>query len=106
MVKHTFILTVATTLLLGAVASQAAEPQRDPTRPYSAPVANTNVTGFRTTAVFVARDRRIAIVNGKRVAKGDRVDGAIVVEILSDQVRLNLHGKAISARLLPAAERR
>ena len=106
MVKRIFVLTVATTLLLGAVASQAAEPLRDPTRPYSAPIANTNVTGFRTTAVFVASDRRIAIVNGKRVAEGDRVDGAIVVEIRNDQVRLNLHGKVISARLLPAAERR
>ncbi len=102
------ILSVFALLLFSPVLADDAELLRDPTRPWSArsvapagTVTATGVTGFRVTAIFTSDKRRIAIVNGQRVSEGDRVDGAIVVEILADDLRLDLNGKAITARVLP-----
>jgi len=107
------ILTVLVALLFGPLLASGQELLRDPTRPYSAkPVATgttgtgttgtaTAVTGFSVTAIFTSEKRRIAVVNGQRVGEGDLVDGATVVEILADALRLNFQGKAITTRVLP-----
>ena len=102
------ILTLAVLLLVAPILANAQETLRDPTRPWSArsvvpvgTVTATGVTGFRVTAIFTSEKRRIAIVNGRRVSEGDRVDGATVVEILADDLRLDLNGKTITARVLP-----
>ncbi len=104
------ILTVLVALLFGPLLASGQELLRDPTRPYSAkPVATTAtgtgtataVTGFSVTAIFTSEKRRIAVVNGQRVGEGDLVDGATVVEILADALRLNFEGKAITTRVLP-----
>ena len=96
---------MATVLLVGPLLVNAQETLRDPTRPYSArSVASTGgsvASTFRVTAIFTSEMRRIAVVNGKRVGEGDQVDGATVVEILADRLRLNLNGKAITTRVLP-----
>ncbi len=97
-------LTVGAVLLFGPLLTDGAELLRDPTRPYSAGpvvVAARAVTTFRVTAILMSEKRRVAIVNGQRVSEGDRVDGATVVEILADSLRLNLHGKELTARLPP-----
>jgi hypothetical protein len=101
-------LTVSAVLLFGPVLADEAELLRDPTRPWSArsvapvgTVTATGVTGFRVTAIFTSEKRRIAVVNGQRVSEGDRVDGATVVEILADDIRLDFNGKTITARVLP-----
>ncbi len=104
------LLTVLVALLFAPLLASGQELLRDPTRPSSAkPVAATAtgtgtataVTGFRVTAIFTSEKRRIAVVNGQRVGEGDLVDGATVVEILADALRLNFEGKAITTRVLP-----
>ena len=102
------ISSVSAVLLFGPVLAEDAELLRDPTRPWSArsvapvgTVTATGVTGFRVTAIFTSEKRRIAIVNGQRVSEGDRVNGATVVEILADDIRLDFNGKTITARVLP-----
>ena len=104
------LLTVLVALLFGPLLASGQELLRDPTRPSSAtPVATTaagtgtatGVAGFRVTAIFTSEQRRIAVVNGQRVGEGDLVDGATVVEILADALRLNFQGKAITTRVLP-----
>ena len=104
------LLAVLVALLFGPLLASGQELLRDPTRPYSAkPVATTATgtatataaTGFRVTAIFTSEKRRIAVVNGQRVGEGDLVDGATVVEILADALRLNVQGKAITTRVLP-----
>ncbi len=104
------LLAVLVALLFGPLLASGQELLRDPTRPYSAkPVATTAsgaetaaaATGFRVTAIFSSEKRRIAVVNGQRVGEGDLVDGATVVEILADALRLNVQGKAITTRVLP-----
>jgi hypothetical protein len=104
------ILTVSAVLLLAPLLVAAEETLRDPTRPYSARAAvvtssggggGTATSSFRVTAIFTSDMRRIAVVNGRRVAEGDRVDGATVVEIHADRLRLDHHGKSITSRVLP-----
>ncbi len=109
------IVTVSAVLLFGPLLTDGAEVLRDPTRPYAvAPVVTTptgvraiaKATGFSVTAILVSQKRRVAIVNGKRVSEGDKVDGATVVKILADRLRLDLDGKEITTRLLPDALRK
>ena len=103
------ILTVAAVLLFGPLLANGQETLRDPTRPYNARpvVASTGGGGgkvtssFRVTAIFTSDMRRVAVVNGQRVIEGDQVDGATVVEILANSLRLNHGGKAITRRVLP-----
>ena len=111
MPRRSSILTVAAVLLLAPVLAAAQETLRDPTRPYSARAVATTPSGgggggkvtssFRVTAIFTSDMRRIAVVNGRRVAEGDQVDGATVVEILADRLRLEYSGKSITSRVLP-----
>ncbi len=103
------ILVVSGVLLFGPIPTDGAELLRDPTRPYSGKpvvVVSAKDTSFRVTAIFISEKRRVAIVNGQRVSEGDRVDGASVVEILANSLRLNLRGKEFTTRLLPIAVRK
>lgn len=105
--KRLLILGVTAALLLGPLQTVADESRRDPTRPYSAQsVVSSSTTAFDVSAIFVSKERRVAIVNGKRVTEGDQVNGAIVVEINQDGLRLNLHGRELTTRLLPAGLRK
>ncbi|MDH3305530.1 MAG: general secretion pathway protein GspB [Gammaproteobacteria bacterium] len=108
--RNTFFMsTVTVALLLGFVQTAGAESDRDPTRPYSARSLVSPATGaaaFKVSAVFVSTERRVAVVNGQRVIEGDTINGAIVVEINKDGLRLNLHGKELTTRLLPAGLRK
>jgi hypothetical protein len=102
-----FISSVSIALLFGPLLADGQELLRDPTRPYAVKPIATAATGgspvssFRVTAIFTSELRRVAVVNGQRVNEGDRVDGATVVEILADALRLNFQGKAITTRVLP-----
>ncbi len=103
------MLIVSGVLLFGPLPTDGAELLRDPTRPYSGKpvvVVSARDTSFRVTAIFISENRRVAIVNGQRVSEGDRVDGATVVEILANSLRLNLRGKAFTTRLLPGGVRK
>ena len=108
------MLTVSAVLLAGPLLTDGAEVLRDPTRPYAAaPIAEptgaraiAKATGFNVTTILVSEKRRVAIVNGKRVSEGDQVDGATVVKILADRLRLDLDGKEFTTRLPPDALRK
>lgn len=101
------LLTFLALALLAPLHSASGDDLRDPTRPYSAAPRRADAAiPFRVSAVFVARDRRVAIVNGKRVVEGDRVAGATVTAIYDNRVQLNLGGKPVVVRLLPDASRK
>lgn len=101
----------ALAILLCPLWTNAQEVLRDPTRPYYARAATGSsngggaragaVTTFNVTAIFTSDLRRVAVVNGQRVIEGDRVDGATVIEILTDRLTLNVGGKVITHRVLP-----
>ncbi len=102
-----WIFIVAALVLSGPLQADATELLRDPTRPYTVrPVVLASVATFTVTAIFIGKKRRVAIVNGQHVTEGTEVDGATVVEILADSLRLNLQGTELTTRLLPAGLRK
>ena len=73
---------------------------RDPTRPYTA--VEQRAAGsprFVVNAIIVSEDRRVAIVNGRRVGVGSSLSGARVISIDKDQLVLEIDGKRVTARL-------
>jgi MSHA biogenesis protein MshK len=84
---------LALVLLVLAPAAFAAEdlPLQDPMRPYQAPVGGAGVGAERRTevsAILISPQRRIAVINGELYREGDLVDGALLVRIEADSVRL------------------
>lgn len=73
---------------------------RDPTRPYIASEYITAATPrFVVNAIIVSAERRIAIVNGRRVSVGGSVGGATVIVIEKDHLILEKDDERITAGL-------
>ena len=77
--------------------------KEDPLRPpgYSKTVVlpiNKNKTWY-VNEILASEGRRIAIVNGKMVKVGDTVDGAKVIKIASDKVKLHYKNRIIDLPL-------
>ena len=108
---HNSLLNVlATLLLLVMLASGTAyadQPLRDPTRPYT-PIKGPRASSpsFVVNAIIISPERRVAIVNGRRLAVGGSLDGATVVSIEKDHLILETGGKRIRAELNKRAMRR
>jgi MSHA biogenesis protein MshK len=78
----------------------------DPTRPASQDPAaavhpGTPRRGWTLDSTLVAPDRRVAVINGKRVGEGESVDGARVIQIRQLDVLLLAAGRRVTLRLLP-----
>lgn len=100
------ILIVTAVLMFGSQLAHA-DTLRDPTRPYTTShVVGSKTAPFVVSAIFASKQRRVAIVNGQAVVEGETIDGAIVVEILQDSLRLRLDGNEILARVVPAGLRK
>ncbi len=78
----------------------------DPTRPASygqaaAAHASESRRGWTLDSTLVAPDRRVAVINGKRVSEGESVDGARIIEIRKLDVLIQADGRRITLQLLP-----
>lgn len=90
------VTTGALLLVLAAAAFAAEQPERDPTQPFQ----RTGELGrsaaaaprFALTAVVISPTRRVAVVNGKACLTGDVVDGAEILAIEHDSVRVRDRG--------------
>jgi MSHA biogenesis protein MshK len=71
----------------------------DPTRPSSYRPASVSHTSFTLSSVIVSDSRKVAIINGKVLAEGEKVAGAKVKRIEKQQVLLSHNGKTI--KLVP-----
>ena len=96
--------------LCAGAATASAQGLDDPTRPTSlaepVPAARRAESGprWRLQSTLVADDRRLAIINGRTVGPGDRVDGATVRDVRQDGVTLDVEGRRIDLRLLGAVD--
>lgn len=81
-----YVLTL-TCLIVGAVAADAPS---DPMRPDVTHHAHAtpNAPHWYLSSTLISPQRRLAVVNGRSVSIGDRVDGARVLAILPYAVRL------------------
>ena len=95
-------------LMLTSVASIALGDEflRDPTRPFEASETYAAASQrYAVNAIIVSADRRVAIVNGRRVGVGGSIDGATVISIEKNQLVLEKNGKRITAGLNNGAPR-
>lgn len=95
------MLTAIVLLQAGfCAAAMADEILRDPTRPYTAHAGATSAAPqFAVQAIIVSSERRVAIINGRRVGVGSSVDGATVVAIEKDHLILDRNGQRITVEL-------
>ena len=98
-----WILGLGLTAMTAAGAADLFANIPDPTRPGGwhddgGSIANQGLVLQGTT---IAANRRIAVINGQRLAVGDLVQGATVVEVQPFQVRLQRAGRDIFLRLTP-----
>jgi len=86
----------------------AAEQLKDPMRPPEQGAIHT-ATGeprsfesrYRLDSVIIAPNRRLAIINGRKLALGDRIDHARLVAVHATEVTLSIAGKTHVLSLLP-----
>jgi hypothetical protein len=97
-----WIFPLLLTLLMGS--AQALD---DPMRPPGGAAVGSGKAAagatFVLSSTLIARERRSAVINGRNLGIGDRINGARVVEIQPSQVRLQLQGRQITLSLLPVA---
>lgn len=79
-----------------AVAQVSADPMRPDTMRSATAAAPAQ---FRVNAIIVSDERRIAIVNGKRVGVGDAIGAATVVSISRSEVIVDVNGARQSLRV-------
>lgn len=95
-------------LLLGlglVAAANAADHWSDPTRPYTGqrPAAQAHAgDGMVLQSTIVARDRRLAVVSGRRYQAGDKIGRWQVMAIGPTEVVLRDASQEKRLRLLPA----
>ena len=74
----------------------------DPTRPLTftaASVANSTEPSVRLEAILRSGDKHLAIVNGKLVRAGDRIDNVTIASIDADGLRYVVAGREHVAKL-------
>lgn len=86
--------------LLFAVPSTVVALQ-DPTRPpgYGSTAARASGPVWQVNSIRIASQHKTAVVNGRTVAVGNRVNGATVIDIEPTEVRFRKEGKEFTVRL-------
>ncbi|HET8552983.1 MAG TPA: MSHA biogenesis protein MshK [Gammaproteobacteria bacterium] len=74
----------------------------DPTRPDFATAATPAhaAPAWQLNSTLISAHRRLAVINGKSVGVGDRIDGATVVAITPGAVRLRRGGHQFTIHLI------
>ncbi len=103
------LLTMAALLM---AAPLSAAPLDDPMRPPGAPLISpsaghaqgagaTAYSGYTLSSTIIDGERRLAVINGRRYAEGDRLGSARIERILLTQVVLRFPSGARTLHLLP-----
>lgn len=99
-------LLVISTYLLLVSSGGFAEALPDPTRPYryGAEIAVEQIPHeklqWQLSGIRINKDKRSAILNGKLVKEGDKLDGVVVMEIKASEVTLQQQDKRLVVKLL------
>lgn len=97
---------LAAALLAVAGAGAAQSGLGDPMRPTSldepVPLEKAAQSGprWRLQSTLVSDSRRLAVINGRTVAQGERIEGAMVREVRQGGVTLEVEGRRIELRVL------
>ncbi len=80
-------------LALPAQASELKDPTRPPAEQLRQQGPAVGEISYRLESVLAGADRKLAIINGKRVAEGGRIDGARVLRIEPGSVLISSQGE-------------
>ncbi|GMR07389.1 MAG: hypothetical protein BMS9Abin26_0392 [Gammaproteobacteria bacterium] len=99
-------MTSAMILYMVATASSVHAQLRDPMQPpefqYSAgDVAQSKYSGYELTSIIIAPGRRVAVINGQSLSKGDSLGNVTVVDIRPAEVLLKRGEEDIVLSLIP-----
>ncbi len=103
------VLAASLAAVLASASLRAAEPLADPTRPPAAanldaaPAAPAVDGALVLRAIFHADDRRIAVINDRRVRVSDSIGDARVLAIEIDRVRLRRGDEIVELELVSPA---
>lgn len=104
----TYLTVTLGLLLLGASPLQAAEASADPMQPpkgTSSPTVGKksvrSTQGYYLSSIRIAKNHRLAMINGKLVAPGQRIGNARVIDIMANHVTIQVAGKRKNLSLLP-----
>ena len=92
-------------LLLVAAAPVLAQGRLgDPTRPTSLSEPDDSAPAaqgprWRLQSTLIADDRKVAVINGRTVSQGERIEGATLIEVRSDGVTLQHDGQRLVLHL-------
>lgn len=86
-------------LILPAVAQEAKESLRDPTRPLGLSVQKTAEARLELQAIFIRDKSKEAVINGQSVREGDSVSGALITGIDEKTVSYRKAGKSGKLKL-------
>jgi hypothetical protein len=92
----------AVTPFCAAATGELTDPTRPPDYQAAQPAAvaiPTEVMDFRLSAIRIGPDTRWAIINGKRLTRGDEIGPATVVAIQHTSVTLDYKGRRLSLTL-------
>jgi len=99
------LFSVIALLLLQSISVVFGSQLVDPTRPPGAAVQKhslfsiKNRSPWRLSSTLIARERKIATINGKIVRQGERINGATVIDIQAWNVTLRKNKKTFKVYL-------
>ncbi len=106
-IRHTTLTCLALALSLGT-----AHALDDPMRPplvRSAPSEGATAAPqqrYQLTSTLVSAQRRIAVINGRRLTVGERIGNARLVAVESDRAILSEAGRTFTLHLIPVTIKR
>lgn len=100
------VLLMVCLLIAGPVGAQLDDPTRPPGYRLYVPGGKQAAPSWRVDTIKISEQQRIAVVNGRRVQVGDRVNGASVLDIQPGYVQLRYKGEEIAIRLVPGGIRK
>ena len=97
-IRYSSILTALLVLMFSSMVFAANDPMRPPMKSTSAKQA---APGWVLNSVLISQDRLIAVINQRPVYEGGNINGAKVLKIYPDRVRLSTADKTFYIKLIP-----
>lgn len=101
-----FIAFVLVSLVAGKVIAMTDPMQPPGIQAIKSTTGKNTASKWQLTSTLIARNRRLATVNGKTLSIGESVNGAELIDIQPAKVTLRFENRSLEIRLLPSTIKR